>query len=117
MVSDRFVNNMRAELTANGSQSAPIGQSAPAERTYITKHGMIARRCKVSRELVGDLRRDLTVRTDSEPSDQPSPTERAYTTKHGMIAKLRSSLSTVDSEGILGQPAPDGGLGDAEVFG
>jgi hypothetical protein len=45
----------------------------------------IARRCAVSRELVGDLRTDLTVTSDSE-----IPTEKTYTTRHGTTATMRT---------------------------
>ena len=61
----------------------------------------IARRCAVSRELVGDLRPRVTVISDSETSDNSDPdsgSERTYTTKHG-------TTSTMNTENI-GRPAP-----------
>ncbi|MGD9938754.1 MAG: hypothetical protein AB7T74_03010 [Clostridia bacterium] len=45
----------------------------------------IAKRCNVSRELVGDLR-PVTVRNDSEKQS-----EKTYTTKHGTTATMNTA--------------------------
>ena len=44
----------------------------------------VARRCSVSADLVGAVRRDLTVGNDSEP------TTRAYRDRHGNVSQMRT---------------------------